>query len=59
MLKHTIGAFVVAAGLTCLGGCTDKASVTTETKAVGPGGTTTTSQTTEVKTTGSNPPPPP
>lgn len=58
MLKRTIGAFVVVAmGLAGLSGCAEKASVTTETKSTGPGGTTTTTQSTEIKKTGENPPP--
>lgn len=58
MLTRTIGAFVVVAmGLAGLSGCAEKASVTTESKTVTPGGTTTVTDHKEIKTTGDNPPP--
>lgn len=50
---------VLATGLTVgISGCSDEASVQTEQKTTGPGGTTTVTDKKEVKTSGDNPPPP-
>ena len=60
MLKYILGVSVVLTlGLAGLSGCSEKASIKTESTSTGPGGTTTKTQTTEIKTTGENPPPAP